>query len=47
MRPKPPQSAVIRAARMIAFLAKNPLRQARSIIAACVAEELVRAGESR
>jgi len=38
---KPSNDRLMRAIRMTVFLAKNPLREARAIVAACVAENMV------
>jgi len=39
--PKQPRSnPLTRAARIVVFLSRNPLAEARAIVAACVAEQL-------
>ncbi|GEM_PF-6861262 len=40
MNPTSQYRGLMRAIRMTAFLAKNPLKEARAIVAACVAEQL-------
>lgn len=35
-----PNDRLIRAIRMTVFLAKNPMREARAIVATCVAEQI-------
>jgi len=42
MTPKtqPTNDRLMRAIRMTVFLAKNPLREARAVVAACVAEKI-------
>ena len=40
MAPNTQYTALMRAIRMTVFLGKNPLREARAIVASCVAEQL-------
>lgn len=40
MTPKSQYNGLMKAIRMTVFLGKNPLKEARAIVAACVAEQL-------